>query len=58
MAHTTVAIDAKDLEFLKSIANEDKRTIKTSLGILIENEYKRRNMGRTMQINQGVENYV
>ena len=58
MAHTTVAIDPRDLEFLKAIAEDDKRTIKTSLGILIENEYRRRNVVRTLPINHGVESYV
>ena len=42
LAHTTVAIDEGDLNLLKYIADKDKRTIKTSLGILIQDEYSKR----------------
>lgn len=42
LAHTTVAIDEGDLNLLKYIADQDKRTIKTSLGILIQYEYSKR----------------
>jgi len=42
LAHTTVAIDEGDLNLLKYMANEDERTIKKTLGILVRSEYSKR----------------